>query len=153
MKNSDHQKGIKNHNDSKIKELYKRKEKQLAKLILATNASVIKALENEVESIDSQIEALGASESPGNDLSLIKLQGQTLLCQPDKAWQQGDSRTKKLIFNFIFEENIKVVNGKIGTVKFSLPYRLMSNKRIPKNRLVELGGIEPPTSCVPLKQS
>ena len=106
-----------------------------------------------MESIDSQIEALGASGSSGNDLSLIKLQGQTLLGQPDKAWQQADSRTKKLIFNFIFEENIKVVNGKIGTVKYTLPYRLMSNKRIPKNRLVELGGIEPPTSCVPRKRS
>ncbi len=153
MKNSNHQKGIKNHNDSKIKELSKRKEKQLAKLILATNASVIKAYENEVESIDSQIEALGTYESSSNDLSLIKLQGQTLLGQPDKAWQQADSRTKKLIFNFIFEKNIKVVNGKIGTVKYTLPYRLMSNKRIPKNRLVELGGIEPPTSCVPRKRS
>ena len=66
------------------------------------------------------------------------MQGQTLLGQPDKAWQQANSKTKKLIFDFIFEENIKVVNGKIGTVKYTLPYRLMSNKRIPKNRLVEL---------------
>jgi len=31
-----------------------------------------------------------------------------------------------------------VVNGRIGTAEYSLPYRLMSNKRIPKNRLVEL---------------
>ena len=120
---------------------------------MATNASVIKALENEIESIDRQIEALGTYEPSSNDLSFLRLQGQTLLGQPDKAWQQANSRTKKLIFDFIFEENIKVVNGKIGTVKYTLPYRLMSNKRIPKNRLVELGGIEPPTSCVPRKRS
>ena len=152
-KNSHHQRGIKNHHESKIKELSKRKEKQLAKLILATNASVIKALENEIESIDRQIEALATYEPSSNDLSFLRLQGQALLGQPDKAWQQANSRTKKLIFDFIFEENIKVVNGKIGTVKYTLPYRLMSNKRIPKNRLVELGGIEPPTSCVPRKRS
>ena len=152
-RNNNHLRDIKNHNESKIKELSKRKEDQLAKLILATNTSVIKALEQEVESIDRQIEALGAPESSCNDLSLIRLHSQTLFSQPDKAWKQANSRTKKLIFDFIFEENIKVVNGKIGTVKYTLPYRLMSNKRIPKNRLVELGGIEPPTSCVPRKRS
>ena len=68
MKNSNHQRGIKNHNESKIKELSKRKEKQLAKLILATNASVIKALENEVESIDRQIDALESKRPVGKIL-------------------------------------------------------------------------------------
>ena len=153
QKNSDHLRGIKNHNESKIKDLSKRKEQQLAKLILTTNASVIKALENEVGSIDRQIEALGIPEASSNDLTLLRLQGQTMLSHPDKAWQQANAKTKKLIFDFIFEGNIKIVNGKIGTVQYSLPYRLMSNKRIPKKGVVELGGIEPPTSCVPRKRS
>ena len=76
-----------------------------------------------------------------------------MLSHPDKVWQQANAKTKKLIFDFIFEENIKVVNGKIGAVKYILPDRLMSNKRIPKKGVVELGGIEPPTSCVPRKRS
>ena len=61
-----------------------------------------------------------------------------MLSHPDKVWQQAIAKTKKLIFDFIFEENIKVVNGKIGAVKYTLPYRLMSNKRIPKKGVVEL---------------
>ena len=100
-------------------------------------------------SIDRQIEALGIPEASSNDLTLLRLQGQTMLSHPDKAWQQANAKTKKLIFDFIFEGNIKIVNGKIGTVKYTLPYRLMSNKRIPKKGVVELIGIEPTTSCVP----
>ena len=61
-----------------------------------------------------------------------------MLSHPDKVWQQAIAKTEKLIFDFIFEENIKVVNGKIGAVKYTLPYRLMSNKRIPKKGVVEL---------------
>ena len=71
----------------------------------------------------------------------------------DKAWQQADSNMRKIIFNFIFEENLKVIDGKIGNTKYSLPYRVMGGKTSPSGGLVELGGIEPPTSCVPRKRS
>ena len=60
---------------------------------------------------------------------------------------------KKIIFNFVFEENLQVINGKIGTTKYTLPYRVMKGKTFSSKGLVELGGIEPPTSCVPRKRS
>ena len=58
-----------------------------------------------------------------------------------------------IFFNFIFEENLKVIDGKIGNTKYTLPYRVMGGKTSPSGGLVELGGIEPPTSCVPRKRS
>ena len=34
---------------------------------------------------------------------------------------------KKIIFNYVFEKYLYVVNGIIGTWSYTLPYRLMSN--------------------------
>ena len=151
--NSTHLKGIKHHNDNKIKKLSSLKNKQLEKVIVASNPSVIKVLEKEINSIDSQIAALKEYEAPDDDLMQFKLEGLNILKQPHVVWQSSNLTKKRMIFNLVFENNLKVVNGRIGTAEYSLPYRLMSNKRIPKNRLVELGGIEPPTSCVPRKRS
>ena len=53
----------------------------------------------------------------------------------------------------VFDEKIKVTGGNIGTAEYALPYRLMRDADIKKVNLVELGGIEPPTSCVPHKPS
>ncbi len=79
--------------------------------------------------------------------------GQEILINPEKVWINGDIKTKKAIFNFVFDENIKVTRGNIGTASYALPYRLMRDADIKKVNLVELGGIEPPTSCVPRKRS
>ena len=116
-------------------------------------SNLIKVLEKEINSIDSQIAALKEYETPDDDLMQFKLEGLNLLKQPHVVWQSSNLTKKRMIFNLVFENNLKVVDGRIGTAQYSLPYRLMSNKRIPKNRLVELGGIEPPTSCVPRKRS
>ena len=93
------------------------------------------------------------NETSDDDLMQFKLEGLNVLKQPHVVWQSSNLTKKRMIFNLVFENNLKVVDGRIGTAQYSLPYRLMSNKRIPKNRLVELGGIEPPTSCVPRKRS
>ena len=115
--------------------------------------SVIKALESEINSIDKQIEALELNRPTDTDLVTFKLQGSTLLRYPDKAWQQADTNTQKIIFNYVFDKNIKVIDGKIGTAKYSLPYRVMKGKTSSSKGLVELGGIETPTSCVQRKRS
>ena len=145
-KNSNHQSSIRNHNQIKIDELSKRKKAQLDKIIEASNPSVIKVLEKEIESIDRQIKALDQVQFSEDDVIRFKLQGKTLLSHPDKAWQQADSNTKKIIFNFIFEENLKVIDGKIGNTKYSLPYRVLKGKTSSSRGLVELRGIEPRTS-------
>ena len=144
--NSTHLKGIKHHNNNKIKKLSSLKNKQLEKVIGASNPSVIKVLEKEINSIDSQIAALKEYETPDDDLMQFKLEGLNVLKQPHVVWQSSNLTKKRMIFNLVFENNLKVVDGRIGTAQYSLPYRLMSNKRIPKNRLVELRGIEPRTS-------
>ena len=152
-KKSTHLKGIKHHNDIKIKELISLKAKQLDKVIKASNPSIINILEKEINSIDSQIAALQEYEVASDDLKIFKLQGLDILKKPHKAWLNSNLNKKRMMIDLIFEGNLKVVDGGIGTAQYSLPYRLMSNKRMPKNRMVELGGIEPPTSCVPRKRS
>ena len=152
-KNSNHHKGIKNLNESKIKDLIQRKKSQIDKLLITSNKSVIKALEEEIEAIDRQIKALQQYKFSSEDLVDFKLQGKALLTHPDEEWEKANTRVKKIIFNYVFEKNLKVVNGRIGTASYTLPYRLMSNNSSTNNGMVELGGIEPPTSCVPRKRS
>jgi site-specific DNA recombinase len=152
-KNSTHLKGIKHHNDIKTKELISLKNNQLEKVIRASNPSIISALEKEINSIDSQITALREYEVPEDDLKQFRLQGLDILKKPHIVWQSSNLNKKRMIFDLIFENNLKVIDGRIGTAQYTLLYRLMSNKRMSKNRLVELGGIEPPTSCVPRKRS
>ena len=152
-KNSSHLKGIKHRNDIKIKELKSLKAEQLDKVVRVSNPSVVNILEKKINSIDVQIEALREYEVNSDDLKLFKLEGLDILKQPHKAWQNSNLNKKRMMIDLIFEGNLKVADGGIGTAQYSLPYRLMSNKHIPKNRLVELGGIEPPTSCVPRKRS
>ena len=152
-KNSNHHKGIKHLNESKTKDLMQRKKSQIDKLLITSNKSVIKALEEEVETIDRQIRALEQYKFSSEDLVDFKLHSKALLTHPDKEWEKANSKVKKIIFDYVFEKNLKVIDGRIGTASYSLPYRLMSNNSLTKSGMVELGGIEPPTSCVPRKRS
>ncbi len=152
-KRSNHHKAIRNQNKSKIEELEKRKALQLDKLLITSNRSVVKALEDEIESIDRQTKALQGYEVRSDDMEDFKLQAQILLSKPDKAWVEADMRTKKIIFDFVFEDSLKICDGKIGTAKFSLPYRLMSQNVKDKKHLVEPRGIEPLTSTLPALRS
>jgi len=70
-KNSNHLSSIKNHNQVKIDELSKRKKAQLDKIIEASNPSVIKVLEKEIEAIDRQIEALELVQYSKDDFILF----------------------------------------------------------------------------------
>ena len=152
-KNSNHHKGIKNLNDSKIRALKQKRSLQIDKLLNTSNKSVVRALEEEVESIDRQLKALEQYTFSSEDLVDFKLQSKTLLTHPDKAWKKANSKVKKIIFNFVFEKNLKVVDGRIGTASYTLPYRLLSNNSITKNGMVEPRGIEPLTSTLPVLRS
>ena len=152
-KRSNHHKAIRNQNKSKIEELEKRKALQLDKLLITSNRSVVKALEDEIELIDRQTKALQGYEVRSDDMEDFKIQAQMLLSQPDKAWVEADMKTKKIIFYFIFEDSLKICDGKIGTAKYSLPYRLMSQNVKDKKHLVELNGFEPLTFWLPARRS
>ena len=91
---------------------------------------MIKALEKEIESIDRQIKALEQVQYSEDDVIRFKLQGKTLLSHPDKAWQQADSNMKKIIFNFIFEENLKVIDGKLETLNIAYLIGLWEEKHL-----------------------
>ena len=152
-KNNNHLKGIEESNTLKLKSLYLEKNRQLERIVSSKNDETIKALERNVGELNDQINALETSPVESHELAGFKLTGQEILTNPDQAWIDGSIDTKKAIFNFVFDENIKVTRGNIGTASYALPYRLMRDADIKKVNLVELGGIEPPTSCVPRKRS
>ena len=79
--------------------------------------------------------------------------GQEILTNPRSYWLKGTPEQKKVLFDFVFDKSLEIRNGKVGTAPYSLPYRLLSKPVIEKESMVELGGIEPPTSCMPCKRS
>ena len=148
-----HLRGIEESNTNKLAELTTHKQRQIKKIVLSDSDEVIQALEMDIQKIDDQISILERPVTQPNELENFKLMGQQILLRPDKVWASGNIDTRKAIFNFVFEENITVTSNNVGTAAYALPYRLMRHSNIKKVKLVELGGIEPPTSCVPLKQS
>ena len=58
-----------------------------------------------------------------------------------------------VIYGFVFDKPLEITNGKVGTTSYSLPYRLLSNLVLERESMVELGGIEPPTSTLPVLRS
>ena len=152
-RNNDHLRGIEESNTIKLKSLHLEKDRQIKRIVSSKNDETIKALERNVDELNNQINALEASPMESHELAGFKLRGQEILTNPDQVWLNGSINTKRAIFNFVFDENIKVTQGNIGTATYALPYRLMKDADIKKVNLVELGGIEPPTSCVPRKRS
>ena len=149
-----HLRGIEESNANQLAELKAHKKRQIKKMVLLdSDEEVVQAVEMDIKKICDQINVLERPTTKPNDLESFKLTGQEILIRPDKIWAAGNIETKKAIFNFVFEENIKVTNDNVGTAVYSLPYRLMRHSNIKKVNLVELGGIEPPTSCVPRKRS
>ena len=148
-----HLRGIEESNANKLAELKAHKKRQIKKIVHSTSDEVIQALEKDIQKIEDQISILERPATQPNELENFKLMGQQILIRPDKVWATGNIDTKKAIFNFVFEENIKVTGNNVGTAAYALPYRLMRDSNIKKVKLVELGGIEPPTSCVPRKRS
>mgnify|MGYP000085335388 CR=1 FL=1 len=150
---SDQLMGIQQTQEATIKNLTEKRDKLIKKLIHSENVNVVKGLENEVNKIDTEINELGTLKADKGDLKGFKLQGIKMLENPKDCWLRADYQEKKLVYDFIFDGPLEIRNGQIGTAPYSLPYRLLSNRVIKKESMVELGGIEPPTSCVPRKRS
>ncbi len=123
------------------------------------SACLTHANENKITVLESFQDAAYSGKTtdrPGLEKLIAFLKerkSKTLLTHPDKAWKKANSKVKKIIFNFVFEKNLKVVDGRIGTASYTLPYRLLSNNSITKNGMVEPRGIEPLTSTLPVLRS
>ena len=110
-------------------------------------------MEKEINKIDTEINELGTLKADKDDLKGFKLQGIKMLENPKDCWLKANYQERKLIYDFIFDEPIEIREGQIGTAPYSLPYRLLANRVIKKDGMVELGGIEPPTSTLPVLRS
>ena len=86
-------------------------------------------------------------------LNDFKLATSVFFSNPKQYWLKGSASERKVLFDFVFDENIEFKNGKVGTAPYSLPYRLLSKPIVEKESMVELGGIEPPTSTLPVLRS
>ena len=103
--------------------------------------------------IDNEIRHLKQAIERDASLDDFKLSTHVFFRNPKDYWLKASATEKKVLFDFVFDKSLEIRNGKVGTAPYSLPYRLLSKPVIEKESMVELGGIEPPTSCVPRKRS
>ena len=146
---SDHLIGIQKTKESTIKDLSQKRDKLINILIDSDNKNVRKALEKKINKIDSQISDLETQKENTEFIESFKLEGIKLLENPKEKWLEANYHEKKLIFDFVFDKPLEITRGKIGTAPYALPYSLLARKETQKEGMVELGGIEPPTSTVP----
>ncbi len=125
----------------------------IKRLIRTENENIVKAFENEIDLIDSKILDLDAYREDMEGLEEFKLSGIQLLERPKECWLKGNYQERKLIYDFVFDKTIEIQDGKIGTAPYALPFRLLSKPIVRKESMVELGGIEPPTSTLPVLRS
>ena len=150
---SKHLIGIQKNNSERITDLEKRKGQQIKKILSISNEYVLKTLDNEITSIDSEIRHLKKELERDTSLDDFKLATNVFFSNPKQYWLKGTASEKKVLFDFIFDETIEITDGKVGTAPYSLPYRLLSKPIVEKESMVELGGIEPPTSTLPVLRS
>jgi len=150
---SKHLIGIQKNNSERITDLEKRKGQQIKKILSISNEHVLKSLDDEITSIDNEIRHLRKEIERDTSLDDFKLATNVFFRSPKDYWLKGSTIEKKVLFDFVFDKPIEIKDGKVGTAHYSLPYRLLSQPVIQKEGMVELGGIEPPTSCMPCKRS
>ena len=150
---SKHLIGIQKSNSERITELERQKVQQIKKILSISNEHVLKSLDDEITSIDNEIRHLRKEVDRDTSLDDFKLATNVFFRSPKDYWLKGSAIEKKVLFDFVFDKPIEIKDGKVGTAHYSLPYRLLSQPVIQKEGMVELGGIEPPTSCVPRRRS
>ena len=147
---SDHLKGIRQTKRARINELVKARDRHIKTLINSENEHVKKALEDEINKIDKEISALESQKENTEHLESFKLEGIKLLENPKECWLEANYQERKLIFDFVFDQPLEITKGKIGTAPYALPYSLLASKEIQKEGMVELSGLEPLTSTLPV---
>ena len=150
---NEHLSSIQNQTRKRIQELKHEKRNQISKIEILNDVTIITELEKRIIKMDSEIRTLEDTAPLENDLKGFKLSGRKLFEDPKKFWLEGDTERKRLVYDFVFDKPLEITNGKVGTAPYSLPYRLLSNPVIERESMVELGGIEPPTSTLPVLRS
>ena len=150
---NEHLGSIQNQTRKRIQELKHEKRNQISKIEILNDVTIITELEKRIIKIDSEIRTLEDTAPLEDDLKGFKLSGRKLFEDPKNFWLEGDTELKRLVYDFVFDKPLEITNGKVGTAPYSLPYRLLSNPVIERESMVELGGIEPPTSTLPVLRS
>ena len=145
--------GIQSNNKRLIESLERKRKRQVKKILAISNESVLKQLDEEINSIDKEIKLLSKELDQDNSLKDFKLSSNLFFTDPKQFWLKGTTEEKKILFNFVFDKEVEIVNGKVGTAPYSIPYRLLGSPVTKKENMVELSGIEPLTSTLPVLRS
>ena len=125
----------------------------MKKILSISNEYVLKNLDQEITAIDNKIRHLRRELDKDTSLNDFKLATSVFFSNPKQYWLKGSASEKKVLFDFVFDENLEFTDGKVGTAPYSLPYRLLSKPIVEKESMVELNGIEPMTSSLPARRS
>lgn len=141
---ADNQKQI----DIKIRQLEKRKQKLLDRVVKADHSDLIKIYEREITKIEEEKKSLNTNyltkvysdENFGTGYKIIF----SVLKNPIRMWQSENYKDKRLLLEMFFDDKIKYdLETGFGTADLALLPRLLSTKTDDKNGFVEMLGVEP----------
>ena len=123
-KDSKHLLGIQKNNSERILDLESKKGEHMKKILSISNEYVLKNLDQEITAIDNEIRHLRRELDKDTSLNDFKLATSVFFSNPKQYWLKGSASEKKVLFDFVFDENLEFTDGKVGTAPYSLPYRL-----------------------------
>jgi len=134
----------------------KQTENLLERIIDATSPTVINAYEAKIEALQNQkalmAEKLQNGGVPKGTFSDFIEPALIFLANPWNLWASGEFTLQRIVLRLAFSERIAYCRNKgYRTAKTALPFKVLAGISMGKCEMVEPGGIEPPTSCMPCK--
>ena len=121
--------------------------------------ALISAYEGKIKRFEKEkvktAEKLEHFEAPRGDFNELTRTAFAYLSSPWNLWKNGQIEDKRAVLRLTFSGQLAYsrIDGfrTAEKEKLSLPFRLLGNLRKSDCGVVEPGGIEPPTSCMPCK--
>ncbi len=132
-----------------IAKLETQTEQLLDRIVDANNESVITAYEARIAKLELEKaikhEKLENSTVTPHSFETMFEHASKFLASPCKLWDSGHVHLKKLVLRLAFVERIPYDrNTGFRTPKLSLPFKMLGDFDMTENKMVRVGGLEPP---------
>jgi site-specific DNA recombinase len=130
----------------------------LDRIVDANGEAVIAAYEKRIAELETQKALM--RERIANCGRPLKSFGDTyrtafdFLANPYNLWTSPRIEDRRAVLKLVFADRLTWVRGEgYRTAKISMPFKVLGSINMQKKEVVEVSGIEPPTSCMPCKRS
>ena len=144
--------------DAQIRDIESQTDALLDRIVEAGSPSVIQAYETRIDKLERQkirlSEEAGQIIPPQGRLDEFIEHALEFLANPWKLYEKGGLAFKRTVLKLAFVEPLRYSrSGGYRTAKITFPFKVLADFSTQKCGMVEPGGIEPPTSCMPCKRS